>query len=245
MISLMIADDNVQWVEQISNFLTKEDDFKIINKSYNGLDTIMHYTELKPDVLLLDLDMPGMNGIDIIDYFCTIPSESDKQNIIVVSGDQMYQSQVRSLPKVKGMIDKFWNLDFLTNLIRDIKETDTKKILVKTNIDILFDKLNFDSCLKGTSMLKDAIFTAFYENQCYENIDKLFHELSKHYPDITIKTIRTDIDNAISIMYNYNGRNPKFFCTFFPDYFGFKPTTKHFVKCAVKYLRNIVNQSDF
>ena len=74
MISLMIADDNVQWVEQISNFLTKEDDFKIINKSYNGLDTIMHYTELKPDVLLLDLDMPGMNVIDIIDYFCTIPS---------------------------------------------------------------------------------------------------------------------------------------------------------------------------
>ena len=92
MISLMIADDNVQWVEQISNFLTKEDDFRIINKSYNGLDTIMHYTELKPDVLLLDLDMPGMNGIDIIEYFCTIPSEADKQNIIVVSGEQMYQS---------------------------------------------------------------------------------------------------------------------------------------------------------
>ena len=33
MISLMIADDNVQWVEHISSFLTKEDDFRIINKS--------------------------------------------------------------------------------------------------------------------------------------------------------------------------------------------------------------------
>ena len=240
MISLMIADDNVQWVEQLSSFLTKEDDFKIINKSYNGLDTIMHYTELKPDVLLLDLDMPGMNGIDIIDYFGTIPNEDDKKNIIVISGDQMYQSQVRKHPKVKGMIAKYWNLELLTDLIRDIKETDSKKTLIKNNIDILFDKLNFDSCLKGTTMLKNAIFIAFYDSQYCNNIDELFHELSKIYPDIKIKTIRADIDNAISIMYNYNGGNPKFFCSFFPDYFGFKPTTKHFVRCAVKYLRKII-----
>lgn len=240
MISLMIADDNVQWVEHLSSFLTKEDDFKIINKSYNGLDTIMHYTELKPDVLLLDLDMPGMNGIDIIEYFCTIPNENDKKNIIVISGDQMYQSQVRSHPKVKGMIAKFWNLELLTDLIKDIKETDSKKILVKNNIDILFDKLNFDSCLKGTTMLKNAVFIAFYNSKCVENIDDLIHELSQIFPDIKPKTIRADMDNAITIMYNYNGRNTKFFCTFFPDYFGFKPTTKQFVKNSVKYIRNVI-----
>lgn len=241
MTSLMIADDNVQWVEHLSKFLTKEDDFKIINKSYNGLDTIMHYTEYKPDVLLLDLDMPGMNGLEIIDYLSNIPSEKDKENIIILSSDKFFQSKARKLPKVKGMIDKLWNLDFLIDTIKDIKETDTLKNSVRKNIDILFDNLNFDSCLNGTSILKNAIFIAFYNSRCFNHLDDLVQELSKIYPDKKIKTIKSNMDKAISVMYNYNGGNPNFFSNFFPEYFGFKPTTKHFIKCSVKYLHRVID----
>ena len=240
MISILIADDNVHFVEQLSSILTKEEDFRVIGKCYNGLETIMQYTEFKPDVLLLDLDMPGMNGLEIIEYLSAIPGEDEKRNIIIVSGEHLFQSNARKLSKVKDMVHKMWDNHFIIDSIREIKETDDFKNSVIHNINILFDNLNFDSSLKGTTMLIDAVFIAFYNGKYLDDLDGLLIELSQKHKNIKRKTIRSDMDKAITAMYNYNSRDSKFFCKYFPEYFGFKPTTKHFIKCAVKYLRNIV-----
>lgn len=60
MINLMIADDNIHYTEYLSSMLTKEKDIEVINISYDGFSAIDNYNNLKPDVLILDLDMPRL-----------------------------------------------------------------------------------------------------------------------------------------------------------------------------------------
>lgn len=243
MINLMIADDNVQWVEQFSKILKKNDDFNIVSTTYNGLDTILNYMKFKPDVLLLDLDMPRINGIEIINQLSSIPEEKNLKNIIVISGNINCHLKIQNISKVRTMFFKPFNLDLLCENIREIKEINSKNFFIKNKIDYLFSNLNFDVCAKGTDILKNAVYIAFNNVNLKNNIKNLVQELSKSYSDISPKTIRSDMDKAINTMYEFNNCDPNFLCSFFPDYYGFKPTTKYFIRYSVEYLtQNFLNK---
>ena len=83
---VLIADDNKNMTLTFSNFLTKEKNIEIIGIVNNGIDALNTYFEKKPDVLLLDLDMPKMNGLEVIEKLSNDVQEKKKNNIIVISG---------------------------------------------------------------------------------------------------------------------------------------------------------------
>ena len=66
MVKIMIADDNRESAQQLCYLLTKEENFKVINISTDGIEALQSYKRLNPDVLLLDLDMPKLNGLELL-----------------------------------------------------------------------------------------------------------------------------------------------------------------------------------
>lgn len=65
MISILIADDHALLREGIRRVLSFEDDLKVIGEAEDGEDAIRKTKELKPDVLLLDINMPKKNGLEV------------------------------------------------------------------------------------------------------------------------------------------------------------------------------------
>jgi DNA-binding NarL/FixJ family response regulator len=63
--TILIADDsaNVRYV--IREFLKDVPDLEICGEAVNGLDAIEKAKKLKPNLVLLDLSMPEMNGIEV------------------------------------------------------------------------------------------------------------------------------------------------------------------------------------
>jgi DNA-binding NarL/FixJ family response regulator len=61
-IRVMIADDHTLVVEGLKRIL--ESEFDLVGSVENGRDALFMATELKPDVVLLDISMPLLNGID-------------------------------------------------------------------------------------------------------------------------------------------------------------------------------------
>lgn len=63
-ISILIADDNTLIRNGLCNLFGAEDDFDVCGQATNGREAIEKAQELQPDVIVLDLAMPVMNGLD-------------------------------------------------------------------------------------------------------------------------------------------------------------------------------------
>ncbi|HRS21025.1 MAG TPA: response regulator transcription factor, partial [Clostridia bacterium] len=57
-IRILIADDHSIVREGLKQLLELEEDFEVVGQASNGVETIEKVEELKPDVLLLDINMP-------------------------------------------------------------------------------------------------------------------------------------------------------------------------------------------
>lgn len=62
-IKVLIVDDHAVVRKGLSAFLSVFDDLELVGESSNGEDALRRCKELKPDVVLMDLVMPGMDGV--------------------------------------------------------------------------------------------------------------------------------------------------------------------------------------
>ena len=115
MIQVMIADDNLDLNNLCCNILSKDKDIQIISSTLDGESTLKDYMQLKPDVLLLDLDLPKMNGIDIINNICLDESERKKNNVIIVSGNADLRYNLFNTSKIFRLMPKPVNFVDITS----------------------------------------------------------------------------------------------------------------------------------
>ena len=63
-IRILVVDDFPQWQRFLRTKLESERNLRIIAVANNGLDGVQQAAELQPDLVLMDLSMPVMNGLD-------------------------------------------------------------------------------------------------------------------------------------------------------------------------------------
>ena len=65
-INVMIADDHSMIREGLKQLLELEGDFKVIAEACDGVECLNKLETVTPDVLLLDINMPNMNGLEVL-----------------------------------------------------------------------------------------------------------------------------------------------------------------------------------
>ncbi len=65
MIKLLIADDHEMFVDGISSILSKERDIQVVASCFDGLSVFKILYQRDIDVILLDVNLPGISGIDV------------------------------------------------------------------------------------------------------------------------------------------------------------------------------------
>jgi two-component system response regulator NreC len=81
-ISIMLADDHPVVRRGMQTLLEAEPDFSVIGETGDGLDTIREVERLQPDVLVLDLMMPGLSGLEVLRI---IRQRSPRTRVVVLS----------------------------------------------------------------------------------------------------------------------------------------------------------------
>ena len=61
--TILIADDFPQWRVQVCKILMARPEWHIVGEACDGFEVVRKAAELCPDLVLLDIGMPGMNGI--------------------------------------------------------------------------------------------------------------------------------------------------------------------------------------
>lgn len=65
-IQVMIADDHSMIREGLKQLLELDGEFKVIEEACDGVDCIEKLKNVTPDILLLDINMPRMNGLEVL-----------------------------------------------------------------------------------------------------------------------------------------------------------------------------------
>jgi len=63
-IRILIVDDHEMVRNGLSTMLEREEDFAVIGEAQNGVEAVDKAKSLKPDVVLMDLRMPEMDGVE-------------------------------------------------------------------------------------------------------------------------------------------------------------------------------------
>ena len=81
-IRILLADDHAAMREGLRNLLEKEDDFEVVAAAGDGLESVRLTDETDPDVVIMDIAMPRMTGIEATR---SIKVHSPRVNVLALS----------------------------------------------------------------------------------------------------------------------------------------------------------------
>lgn len=122
-IKVMIVDDHVLIREGIKQILELEDDISVIGQAGNGEEAFDLATELNPDIILLDINMPILNGIEALRRFKDMGIKS-KVIILTIHEDREYVLKTLKLG-ANGYILKDSDANSLIKGIRSVSKGET------------------------------------------------------------------------------------------------------------------------
>ena len=66
-VRILVADDHPMLREGLVAVLSTQPDFEVVGQASTGAEVIRQVTKLKPDVVLLDLEMPELDGVEVLE----------------------------------------------------------------------------------------------------------------------------------------------------------------------------------
>jgi DNA-binding NarL/FixJ family response regulator len=64
-IRVLVADDFQAWRRFVSSTLQKQPELRLVGEASDGLEAVRKAEELQPDLILLDIGLPTLNGIEV------------------------------------------------------------------------------------------------------------------------------------------------------------------------------------
>jgi two-component system response regulator NreC len=89
---ILLADDHAILRSGLRYMLSSQDDLEIVGEASTGAETLAQSEVLQPDLILLDLSMPGMGGMDILPTLRRL-APSSKILILTMHDDKHYIQQ--------------------------------------------------------------------------------------------------------------------------------------------------------
>ena len=81
-IRILLVDDSLPFIESAGRFLSNELGVEVVGKAISGLDALAQVTKVAPDLVLMDVSMPGMDGLEATQQLKARP---DAPTIIILT----------------------------------------------------------------------------------------------------------------------------------------------------------------
>ena len=241
-ITLGIADDNKEFCEILTDYFADFDEIEVSFVCYDGLKTVEGIRRKQPDILILDMVMPHLDGLGVLETINDMELEQYPRIIVLSAVGQEQITQKAVSLGAEYYIVKPFNLDVLMKRIHQMagsEEPDQGKMQFARAIFAGRETgEERDLEIKGYQYLRDAIVMVV------EDMDLLGAVTKELYPAIakqnktTPSRVERAIRHAIEVAWN-RGRLETI-----NDLFGYtvqhdkgKPTNSEFIAIIADKLR--------
>ncbi|MCC5893211.1 sporulation transcription factor Spo0A [Exiguobacterium sp.] len=241
MITLCIADDNREIVDLLTRQLETETDLKVVGTAFDGeacLDVVKTH---QPDVLLLDIIMPHLDGIGVLER---LQDEMDKAKPEVIMLSAFGKDEVTKQAVQLGasyFLVKPFNIQQLIAKIRELAAGSNREFEAMSpeelDISLLLQQLGISPRIKGFKYIRQAVIyvrerqelLGLITKELYPMIAKEHETTSSRVERAMRHAIKTAWENGMRDHEMFNGRpererSPKNseFISYFVTYQSFK-----------------------
>ena len=220
-ISVIIVDDNEKVIENIDSALSKDTAIQIIGKAKNGQEAYELIRKSTPDVVILDLIMPKMDGLSLMNKVNEDGAMIKMPFFIITSAI----SNENVIQDAFGYGAGYYLLKpFETNMIADrvkgVKSynkriPETKKIIgagedrkhfmernIENDVTSIIHDVGVPAHIKGYQYLREAIIMSVNDNEMLNSITKiLYPSIAKKF-QTTSSRVERAIRHAIEVAWN-------------------------------------------
>jgi len=252
-ISVCLVDDNKELIQLMEDYFEEQDDIEVIGTAYNGNECLTMMEELEPDILILDIIMPHIDGLAVLNRLRE-RELSHFPNVIMLTafGQEKVMKEAVDLGAAYFILKPF-NLDNLADQIRQIHDpgvsmiqlngkNETKKKKVKQDLegDItnIIHEIGVPAHIKGYMYLREAITMVYNDIELLGSITKvLYPDIAKHF-NTTASRVERAIRHAIEVAWSRGNIDA------ISSLFGYtvsvskaKPTNSEFIAMVADRLR--------
>lgn len=162
-IGILITDDNIEFCNLLNGCLGKEPDMNVLGVAKDGIQALEMIPILEPDVVVLDIIMPNLDGIGVLERLSTINLKKKPLFIILSAIGQDIFIQKAIALGAEYYIVKPFSVDILISRIRQIYSERFSDLIVRNNIlpkaAQVQDKKNpqlFDLEVEVTNLIRDV-----------------------------------------------------------------------------------------
>ena len=119
-VRILIADDHTIFRDGLHRLLEAEPELQVVGEAADGSDAVARVRELKPDILLLDLAMPRVPGMDVLRELSTDGKEANVKIIVLTAAVERMEIVQALQLGARGVVMKEAATQLLMKAIRTV-----------------------------------------------------------------------------------------------------------------------------
>jgi two-component system response regulator (stage 0 sporulation protein A) len=264
-VKIVIADNNRELCNTLADLIEFQEDMELVGLAFDGLEALKVIENTKPELLILDITMPYLDGIGVLERLADFPERPIVIVLTAFEQEAMIQ-RLTSLGATYYMVKPF-DANTLFERIRQFTKdpspipshvnhvqderngytTHCRREKSNNELELevskLFHEMGIPAHFRGYAYLRDAIIIATKEVEVLGNITKnLYPRIAEKYQS-TASGVESAIRHTIEIGWERGNTD------FMEDFFGFEnqknrfPTSASFIAKIADKLRLEANVS--
>lgn len=254
--NVAIADDNERTLQQLDTIISSDQDLKLVGKAGDGEQLIHIIRDKQPDVVLLDIIMPKLDGLTVMDRVNREPNVKKPAFIVITAvGQEKITEDAFELGADYYILKPFDN-EVVLNRIKHLKARrernyreiqrgkvyENRQSYMERNLEAdttsLIHEIGVPAHIKGYQYLREAIMMSVQDMEMLNSITKvLYPTIAKKY-QTTASRVERAIRHAIEVAWSRGKMDT------IDELFGYtvnggkgKPTNSEFIALVADRIR--------
>lgn len=190
--TVLIIDDEKDARDLLRFYITQHEELHIIGEASNGIEAVQLIKKLKPDTIFLDIQMPGLNGFEVLTQLDEIPE------VIFSTAYDQYAIKAFEVHAVDYLLKPYGKSRFENTLNRILTSQDN---LVALTEGLLKNEANFPNKIilhKGTRKIMIDVEDIIY-GEAFGDYTKIFTKKGEFLSTKGISHISQNLDHNLFI----------------------------------------------